>query len=108
MTTYSQELEDSFQMTLSEILASDLLDDDDDRTTPQPNSELNDIERNSELSDRELLSIRYMYEIDKQDHKIYIFDQNYTLRSIHIFLDPKIVLRDELALELINLEKQHG
>jgi CHAT domain-containing protein len=91
MATPVQELEDCFQMTLTEILASNLLDD----------YEVTSLE----LSDKELLAIKYMYEINKNHNMVYIYDKNFTLTSTHIFYDPKIKLTDQIALQLIKLEE---
>lgn len=96
MTTHTQALEDCFQMTLNEILTSDLLDNYEDESTLS----------NYELSDLELQSLKYMYDINKKDNIIYIYNENFTLTSTHKFHDPKIKLTDEIALQLINLEKQ--
>lgn len=100
MSTHAQELEDCFQMTLSQILASDLLDDYDDKQIIEPT--LPDYE----LSDAEILSITYMYEINKQESMIHVYNQKFILSSTHIFHSQKIKLTDEIALQLVNLEKQ--
>ena len=103
MTTYVQELENCFLMNLSKILASDLLDD------YNQNNEQTLL--NFEISDVEMLSITYMYEIKKQECTVNIYDENNILTSTHIFHDRKIKLTDEIAMKLVDLVKQmleHG
>lgn len=99
MTTHVQELETCFKMSLSEILASDLLEDEESLHS-----------YSFEISDQEMLSITHMYEIEKEKCTVNIYDDNNTLTSTHIF-HKKFNLTDEIAMKLIDLEKQmlkHG